>query len=150
MTVKETYDYLESVKKISRIIENKRTEYDEIFSIATQMSVKTDGMPHATGTSDKVGNASVKLRHISEQINENILLLVNFKNEVVTNLEKLPASQYNILYDLYIKQIPIGNYADNENKRLNTVKKHRGEAVRKLADLITVETPLYAIIKGKY
>lgn len=150
MTVKETYEYLDSVKKISKIIENKRAEYEEVFNLATQMSVKADGMPHATGTSDKVGNACIKLNEISEQINQNILLLVNFKNEVVANLEKLSTAQYDLLYDLYIKQIPLGRCAEDKNKRVNTVKKHRGEAVKKLSQLSTLETPLYAIIKGNF
>lgn len=150
MTVREAYEYLESVRKISKIIENKRAEYEEVFNIATQINVKADGMPHATGASDKVGNACVKLNDLSDQINQNILLLVNFKNEVVSNLEKLPTAQYDILYDLYIKQIPLGNYADRTNKRINTVKKHRGEAVKSLSELSSLETPLYAIIKGKF
>lgn len=150
MTVEETYKYLESVRKISNIIENKRQEYEDIFSIATQMNVKADGMPHATGTSDKVGNACVKLNTLSDQINQNIVLLANFKNEVITNIEKLSNIHYKALYCLYINGLTIGEYADSEKKRVNTVKKYRSEAVKSLAKIIEKESDLYMIVKSKF
>lgn len=150
MTVEETYKYLESVRKISNIIENKRQEYEDIFSIATQMNIKADGMPHATGTSDKVGSACVKLHMLSEQINQNIVLLANFKNEVITNIEKLSNVHYKILYSLYINGLTVGEYAGREKKKVNTVKKYRSEAVKSLAKMLSKESELYKIVKNKF
>lgn len=150
MTVEEAYKYLESVRKISSIIENKRQEYDDIFSFATQMNVKADGMPHATGTSDKVGNACVKLNTLSDQISQNIILLANFRNEVITNIEKLSSNHYNVLYSLYINGMTIGEYAGREKKRVNTVKKYRSEAVKSLAEIVTKESDVYMIVKSKF
>lgn len=149
MSIEETYRYLESVRKINTIIENKRQEYEDTFSLATQISVKSDGMPHTTGTSDKVGNACVKLNEISEQINKSIVLFVNFKNEVITNLEKLQHSHYKVLYNLYINDLTIGEYARQEKKKVNTAKKHRSEAVKNLAGIID-ESNLYKIVKSKF
>ena len=50
------YEYLEQVKDADAKIDAKRAEEKELWAIATSTTQANDGMPHASGVSDKGGN----------------------------------------------------------------------------------------------
>ena len=96
--------YLEQVKYLDSMIENKRDEERELWALATSMTQSYSGMPHGSGENDKMTAIVKKLIDARERTNAQIDRYVETKQEVVSYIEMLPRKQYDVLYWLYIKK----------------------------------------------
>lgn len=113
MTTKEVYEYLESIKKVGYILENKMLEKEELYTLATKTTQVLSDMPRSFGQSDKLANLTCEMVEIDNEIAETIQLLLNFKKEVISNLQKIQnVYQYETLYLLYIENKPIMEVAE--------------------------------------
>ena len=105
MTTSEVYEYLESLEKIDYMLENKLQEKEELFTLATKT---TQVLSHASGgggKSDKVGNIAVKIAEIDKDIEKTIYMLLQFRKEVVDNLQKIEkAEEYEVLYLFFVSK----------------------------------------------
>ena len=54
-------DYLEQVRNADAMIDSKKAEKQELWALATSMTQASDGMPHASGVSDKVAAVVAKI-----------------------------------------------------------------------------------------
>ena len=95
------YERLGQVRKLDELINAKLAERQRLIEIATDITARPmDGMPHSnTGVvSQKMQNAVINLVMLANEINKLIDLYVDYKQEVVTMLEKLPSAQYGVLH----------------------------------------------------
>lgn len=100
----QAVDFLSQVKRFDALIENKRDEERELWALATSMAQKSDGMPHATGQTDRMTDIVKKIIDAQERTNAAIDKYVDAKQEVIKRIERLPRKQYEVLYWLYIKK----------------------------------------------
>lgn len=100
----QVYEYLNQAKRLDALIENKREEELELWALATAVTQNNDGMPHAHGGTDKIPNVVQKIIEVKERTNALIDQYVDAKQDIISNLEKLPRKQYEVLYWLYIKK----------------------------------------------
>ena len=100
----QAVDFLSQVRRLDALIDNKREEERELWALATSMAQRSDGMPHATGQTDKMTNIVQKIINAQERTNAAIDKYVDAKQEVLKRLETLPRKQYEVLYWLYIKK----------------------------------------------
>ena len=98
------YEYLEQVKKAGALIETKRAEERELWALATGMSQANDGMPHAPGVSDKIGNIIHKIIEAKNRTNEQIDRYIDIRDDVIRHIEMLPRKQYIVLHWLYVRK----------------------------------------------
>lgn len=98
------YDYLEQVKNADAKIDEKRAEERELWSLATSMTQASDGMPHATGVSDKVGNIIQKIIKAQERTNAQIDEYIDIRDDVIRHIEMLPQKQCTVLHWLYVRK----------------------------------------------
>lgn len=98
------YDFLEQVKSADAMIESKRAEERELWAIATSVTQANDGMPHAPGVSDKVGNIIHKIIEAQKRTNEQIDKYIDIRNNVIRHIEMLPPKQYIVLHWLYVRK----------------------------------------------
>ena len=98
------YEYLEQVKIADARIEAKRAEEQELWAIATSMTQANDGMPHAQGVSDKVGNITIKIMEAQKRTNEQIDRYIDIRDDVIRHIEMLPQKQYIVLHWLYVRK----------------------------------------------
>lgn len=96
--------YLEQVKYLDSMIDNKRDEERELWALATSMTQSYSGMPHGSGENDKMTDTVKKIIDARERINAQIDLYVSVKQDVINHIEMLPRKQYDILYWLYVKK----------------------------------------------
>ena len=108
-------EYLNKVRMFDELIDAKIAERDRLMDLATNVVPNMDGMPHATGTSDKVGNVAVKLATVTEDIDKLVDDYIDFKMEVCNALKKLPPMEYAVLHKHYV-----------EGKSWNTVSRELG------------------------
>lgn len=107
------HDYLSSVHFLNERIMAKTIERDQLMTLATSVTANIDGMPHASGKSDKIGNIAVKLADLDREINELVDRYVNLKRDVVNALETLPQQQYLVLHKHYIQGMSWGAVAQD-------------------------------------
>ena len=98
------YDYLEQVKDADAKIDAKRAEERELWALATSITQNNDGMPHATGVSDKVGNIVHKILEAQKRTNEQIDIYIDIRDDVIRHIEMLPRKQYTALHWLYVRK----------------------------------------------
>ena len=98
------YEYLEQVKIADAMIDTKRAEEQELWAIATSVTQTNDGMPHAPGVSDKVGNIIPKILKAKQRTNEQINRYIDIRTDVIRHIEMLPIKQYTVLHWLYVRK----------------------------------------------
>ena len=130
-------EYLGMIEKLNLLINNKILEKEELFTITTKTTQANDGMPHATGTSDKVGNGAVKLVQKAHEIDEMIDLFCDLKQEIIGQIQKLPVGEYNILYQSFVLRAALGTIADDLGMSLTQVKRERRNGINNLQILWT-------------
>jgi DNA-directed RNA polymerase specialized sigma subunit len=105
------FEYLNQVKVLDSLIINKTIEQEQLRELAEKITQANDGMPHASGVSDKIGNAVAGLVDLQ---NETAVLVAAFKSvlqDVIKHIEMLPEEQYSILHCKFIrKREDIGNH----------------------------------------
>ena len=126
------HDYLIRVRHLDELIKAKCAERDQLMVLATSVSANMDGMPHASGKSDKVGNIAVKLADLENEINEMIDRYVNLKRDVVTKLEALPHQEYLVLHKYYIQGMTLAAIANDMYYHRVTVSKIKARAMERL------------------
>lgn len=131
--------WLEQVGKLDELINAKNAEYDRIMALATSITAKApDGIPHSNnGTvSDPVGNSAVKLARLSEEINALIDKYVDYKQEVVSALEKLPEKEYGVLHRYYIRYMTFEKIAEDMGFCRQQIWRIKKKALKNLEDVI--------------
>jgi DNA-directed RNA polymerase specialized sigma24 family protein len=123
-------DYLGMIEKLNLLINNKILEKEELFTIATKTTQENDGMPHATGTSDKVGNGTVKLLEKEAEIDRVIDLFYDLKQEIIGQIQKLPADEYDVLHKSFVQGISLADIAADKNKHIDTIKNTRRRGIQ--------------------
>lgn len=97
-------EYLRQAQRYDKLIENKRGEELELWTLATKMTQAGDGMPHGTSDPDKMTGIIQKLISARERTNAMIDKYVDAKQDIIRHIEMLPTKQYEVLYWLYIKK----------------------------------------------
>ena len=94
--------YLERIQEMDIRVNDKIAERERILELATVITPTLSDMPKGGSTSDKVGNAGVKLADIAREINNATDRFVDFRNEAIQLLEMLPPKEYNVLHKHYV------------------------------------------------
>ena len=98
------YEYLEQVRIADAMIDSKKADERELWAIATSVTQANDGMPHAPGVSDKVGNLIPKILEAKQRTNEQIDRYIDIRADVIRHIEMLPIKQYTVLHWLYVRK----------------------------------------------
>ena len=98
------YKFLEQVKEADARIESKRAEERELWALAASVTQANDGMPHASGVSDKVGNVVLKIIEAQNRTNAEVDRFIDIRENVIRHIEMLPPKQYMVLHWLYVRK----------------------------------------------
>lgn len=125
--------WLEQVKYLNELINEKLAERDDIFTMSTRLNPNLDDMPHGTGSvSDPVGNAAIKLARLGHEIDDLTDQLVDLKKEIANALCKLPTLEHLILHKIYIKGMKIKQIAKDVNYSQRQVLRIKERALKNL------------------
>ena len=98
-------DYLLQISKIDRLVENKIAELEHWQAIATGTTTFSDGdRVQSTGNKYKMEDAIIKCIEISNDLNEQIDRLVDTRKEVISTIEQLKPSEYDVLHKIYVQK----------------------------------------------
>ena len=95
--------YLGQLSRLDAQINNKLQEKQWVTELALHITPSLTGMPRPSGTSDKVGNAAVRLAMLEREIDRIVDRLIDTRIEIVKLLETLPHDEYNVLHQYYVQ-----------------------------------------------
>lgn len=98
------YEYLDQVKDADAKVDERRADERALWDIATGTTQENDGMPHAPGVSDKVGNITPKIIEAQKRTNEQVDRYIDIRDDVIRHLEMLPSKQCTALHWLYVRR----------------------------------------------
>ena len=101
--MEKVIQWLERVQKLDELIKAKEAEYNQLMTMATNITPEMTGMPHAGGVTDKVGNYGVKLAMKAQEVNAACDRYIDERDAVIRVLEQLPAKEYGVLHREYIR-----------------------------------------------
>lgn len=125
-------DYLELIDKLDIYISNEVEELEKLKAIAEKITQDNDGMPHASGTSDKVGNFAVKIVMKRQEINDTIDLFFELREEIIAQIKKLRTDEYDVLYKYYVLNMSINRISEIKNRSISWVKEIKKNGIKYL------------------
>lgn len=98
------YEYLQQVKEANAMIDTKKAELQELWTLATSITQQSDGMPRSHGVSDKVGKTTRKIVMAEEKTLAQIDKYMDIRDDVIRHIEMLPPKQRTVLHWLYVRK----------------------------------------------
>ena len=107
--------YLERIKKIDKLIENKRAEIDFWKDVAGGVSVsvptavingETVGLERVKSSSDisdRMAEAVSNYVDIETAYGQELAVLAKEKRDIIRTIEELPLNEYEVLYHIYVE-----------------------------------------------
>lgn len=130
-------NYLKRVEKIDFMIQNKISELKQWKTIALSVTGRADGQRvQSSGSNQKMANAVEKCIDIENEINLLIDKLYNEKQEVIGTIEKLNATEYDLLYKVYIQHRSLQEVSDEFGKTYTWVTTVHGRALKNVQKII--------------
>lgn len=130
-------NYLNRVEKIDFMIQNKLSELEQWKSIALSVTGRTGGeRVKSSGNNQKMAKAIEKCIDIENEINTLIDKLYNEKQEVIGTIEKLNATEYDLLYKVYIQHKSLQEVSDEYAKSYTWITTVHGRALKNVQKII--------------
>jgi DNA-directed RNA polymerase specialized sigma subunit len=144
-------DYLLQVVKLDRLIENKLIEIQQWKAIATGTTAHSEGdRVQSSGSQQKMADAVCRYVSIEEEIDRYIDKLVDIKQEVIKTIEQLPATEYDVLHQIYIQGKTLDDVADRYSNSYSWATTVHGRALKKVQNILDKEKGNDNIYCGEY
>ncbi len=124
--------YLNQIKFLDIKINNKQSERDALWAIATKVT-PTLSKEKVSGfsVSDKVGNIVTKIVAIDDEINKKIDEFVTIKTKIITQIDGvIDKRYYSLLYKRYIEYKDFAVIAREMEYEYDSVIKLHGQALK--------------------
>lgn len=126
-----TKQYLNQIKRFDVLIENKASEIEQLRSMATSITVATDGdRVQTSGDKDRVGRAVAKILDKEDELNELIDQYYDSKELILNQLETLETNYYQLLFYKYVNGYTIEVMAEKMFYSVQHIKKMTNDALR--------------------
>ena len=103
MTAKE---YLNRLKKLDKLIENKLAEREQWYAMATSTTAayapETGVRVQTSGSKQQMANAMDKYIDIGKQIDSLIDKLYDERKQIIGVIEELETTEYDVLHKMYV------------------------------------------------
>lgn len=109
MTAKE---FLQQIRKMDKLIENKLAEVQQWKDIATNTSPNMTGeRVQSSGNPHKMSDAIGRYIDLEREINQDIDKLVDAKKDVISVIEQLNATEYDVIHKIYVQYLTFDEVA---------------------------------------
>ena len=98
------YDYLQQVKDANAIIDERKADLQELWTLSSSLAQVSDGMPRSRGVTDKTGNTARKIIKAREKAIAQIDKYIDIRADVIQHIEMLPPKQRTVLLWLYVRK----------------------------------------------
>ena len=134
MTAKE---YLEQIKKLDTLINNKLAESKQWLDLALNITSKTDGeRVQSSGDKQTMANAIEKCVDIEREVNAFIDEYISKKKEIIKTIERLPEAEYDVLHKIYVQYKTLYEVADERDIAYSWATSIHGRALKSLDEIL--------------
>lgn len=129
--------FLEQLAKLNKLIENKMIERQQWMSIATGSGQGTDSeRVQSSGNPQKMADAVARYVDIEREIDAAIDKFIEKRNHIISVIEQLPVTEYDILHKVYVQGIPLDEAAVAFGKSYSWVTSKHGRALKAVQDIL--------------
>lgn len=130
-------DFLNQLKKLDRLIENKLIEIQQWKVIASGTSAQLSGeRVQSSGSQQKMADAVVKYIGIEQEIDRCVDSLIDKKQDVINVIEQLEAVEYDLLHKVYVQFIPLADVAVMYGKTYSWATTVHGRALKNVQEIL--------------
>ena len=105
--------FLRQLKKLDKMIENKLAEKARWKAIATGTTAQMGGEKvQSSGSQQKMADAVCRYVDIEKEIDEQIDILIDTRQDVISVIEKLKTTEYDLLHKIYVQYMSLQDVAD--------------------------------------
>ena len=129
--------FLEQLAKLNKLIENKTIEKQQWQSIAMGTGQGADSeRVQSSGNPQKMASAIVRYVDIEKEINDAIDRFIETRNHIISVIEQLPVTEYDILHKIYVQNIPLDDVAVAFDKSKSWVRQKKNGALKAVQDIL--------------
>lgn len=130
-------DYLRQLQKLDKLIENKLAEKEQWRAIATSTTQQmTPDRVQTSGNQQKLADAVCKIVEIEAEIDACVDNLVDTKKEVISTIERLNPTEYDLLHKVYVQYFTFEEVADKKGKSYSWVTTVHGRALNNVQRML--------------
>ncbi len=130
-------DFLTQLKKLDKMIENKMIECAQWRYIAAGTTAQMGGeRVQSSGSQQKMADAIDRYVDIENEIDNFIDKLIDKKKDVISVIEHLNATEYDILHKVYVQYFTLDEVADFYDKTYSWATTVHGRALRNVQKIL--------------
>lgn len=130
-------EFLQQIKKLDKLIENKLIEVQQWKDIANNTTANLSGeRVSSTGNLQKTADAICRYVDLEREINACIDNLVNTKKDVIGVIEMLNATEYDVLHKLYVQYRTYDEVAIDCGQSKSWVTTVHGRALQHVQEIL--------------
>ena len=148
----EAKEFLEQIKKIDKMIKNKRFEREQCLNDAMNMTSGGKGVwvklpkgkyewqnmekVQSSGRKDPMGDAVSEAIDNMDEITAEIVGLEQEKKEIIKVIEQLPVDQYAVLHLIYVQGFTLKAAAIEEGRGYNWAKNNNKKGIASVQKIL--------------
>ena len=126
-------EYLDQVKKLDAIIENKEEEYSRLIELASGMgNFSVSERVQSSRDLHRSENTIAKYIDLEREINS----LKKRRSEIIKTIERLPSVEYYIIYKIFVGDYTLKEIAYDYKRSYEWAKKKKRKALRLIQQMI--------------
>lgn len=130
-------EFLEQPRKLEKMIEYKAEERERWLTIATKTTAQMGGeRVQSSGSQQKMADAVEKCVDLAKEAEEIQLQLIDALQYVIKVIEKLSATEYEVMYKIYVKYYTLQQVAETSDRTYGWAKGVRRRAIRKVQKIL--------------
>ncbi len=130
-------DFLRQIKKLDRLIENKLIEIQRWKDIANNTTATLSGeRVQSSGNPQKIADAICRYIDLEREINQDIDKLVDAKKDVISVIEQLNATEYDIIHKIYVQHLTLEDVADAYDRTYSWATTIHGRALKHVQNIL--------------
>lgn len=130
-------EYLQQIRKLDKLIENKMIERQYWKNLAVSISSnQSSENVQSSKNHDKMAAAVGKYVDIEREIDGCIDVLYKTKKDILNVIEQLEATEYDILHKVYVQHIDLNDVAIKLDKSYTSVTTTHGRALKNVQNIL--------------
>ena len=130
-------DFLKQLPKLNKMIENKMADKEQWKSVALgTTSFSTSERVQSTPNPQKMSDAVVRCLDIEAEIDQCIDALVDTKKDVISVIEQLEVTEYDVLHKVYVQNITLDIVADKYERSYSWATTIHGQALKNVQKIL--------------
>ena len=130
-------EFLRQIKKLDKLIENKLIEIQRWKDIANNTTANLSGeRVQSSGNPHKIADAIGRYIDLEREINQDIDNLVDTKKEVISVIEQLDVTEYDVLHKIYVQYLTLDDVADAYDMSYSWATTIHGRALKHVQNIL--------------